>query len=57
MVLGHHVGSRGHWCHHRMAEEAMSQEMNGIEFLLICVVPVAVVIGGYIALKMWARRK
>jgi hypothetical protein len=40
-----------------MAEEAMSQEMNGIEFLLICVVPVAVVIGGYIALKMWARRK
>ena len=57
MVLGHHVGSRGHWCHHRMAEEAMSQEMNGIEFLLICGVPVAVVIGGYIALKMWARRK
>lgn len=35
----------------------MGNEMNGIEFLLICVVPVAVVIGGYVALKMWSRRK
>jgi hypothetical protein len=33
------------------------KEMNGVEFLLICVVPVGMVVAGYIALKIWTRRK